>query len=164
MLESLKNFFLHSKPIDFEQFPERTQEDLYLATSILMLLMAGADEEIVVEELQTIMATLGQVFELEDESVDELLELAHSECLEADKLDAYLSALCANLNEAERLQILQMVWQVVLADGFIHEFELRFAEYLTEELGLPEKSSEKAKQHAQEWLETFEQERDKVGS
>jgi uncharacterized tellurite resistance protein B-like protein len=62
-------------------------------------------------------------YELSDEETSELIAAAQQRDEEAVDLYGFTSVLKRTTNEEERLAIIEMMWEIVYADGHVHEFE-----------------------------------------
>jgi len=62
-------------------------------------------------------------FELTDEQTDFLLKAAHKREMEAVDLYAFTSVLKRKLDQEGCMHIVEMMWEMVYADGVVHEFE-----------------------------------------
>ena len=60
---------------------------------------------------------------MSDDETKELIDIAKARDSEAVDLYGFTSVLKRRTDEAERLAIVEMMWEVVYADGHVHEFE-----------------------------------------
>ena len=76
-------------------------------------------------ERRTLKALLRERFELDDDEVRRLVREASQEESESVDLFGFTNVLCRELDQDGRKRIVEMLWEVVMADGVIHEFEIR---------------------------------------
>ena len=66
---------------------------------------------------------LKEHYELTDKETTELIAAARQRDEEAVDLYGFTSVLKRTTDETERLAIVEMMWEIVYADGHVHEFE-----------------------------------------
>lgn len=96
---------------------------LRLATAVLLVEVARADfNEDLVEE-QTIAELLSRHLDLSDEEIERLVENAKSEADHSASLQAFTRELHEALSVEEKLDIVEMLWRVALADEYLDKHE-----------------------------------------
>ena len=97
--------------------------DYRLAATALLVHAAGIDGDISEAERTKLHAVIQQHFNLDDAATDELM--AEATKAEQQSVDIYrfTSGLNRSLDEAGRARIVEMMWQIVFADGRMTEFE-----------------------------------------
>ncbi len=75
-------------------------------------------------------------YKLGDEETQELIEEAGAADKQAVDLYSFTSVPKRSLDEEERLDILAMIWDLVYADGVVHEFEDNLVWRIAELLGI----------------------------
>lgn len=96
--------------------------DTKLAVATLLVHLASVDGVVTDDERSTISRILTAHFGLESEKVQKLIIDATRR--DADSVDFYqFTAALSRLEESERVEIIRLMWQVVFADGQIHELE-----------------------------------------
>jgi uncharacterized tellurite resistance protein B-like protein len=120
MLDNLKKFFsdLGAKPAG--RFEDNDYRLAAAAILIHVMSVDGAESE---AERSALRAVLQSRFELDDPAIDELVEAATEADREAIDLYQFTSLLNRSLDEVGRLRIVEMMWQLVYADGRVNEFE-----------------------------------------
>ena len=149
MLERIKEFFMGDTSIAIDKNLKPTDGDLQVATCILLLRMAAADEEIAQEELSTIVADLERQFDLPQDQIDQILEVSESLNWQSERVDEFIQLINSKFEEEQRRLVLAMVWKVVIADGKVDAFEKKFASELAVQLQLDDKQALRAKEMAQ---------------
>jgi uncharacterized tellurite resistance protein B-like protein len=97
--------------------------DYRLAAAALLVHAAGIDGNIVDVERQKLHAVIKQRFTLDDAGADKLIAVASEAERQAIDLYQFTTRLNRTLNAAGRAHIVEMLWQIVCADGIITEFE-----------------------------------------
>jgi uncharacterized tellurite resistance protein B-like protein len=122
MFESLKK--LLSDPGAGGKHPGAYDESDYrLAAAALLVHAAGIDGSVSDVERDKLHAVIKQRFALDDSAADALVAKATVAEQEAIDLYHFTAKLNRSLDEAGRARIVEMLWQVVCADGVITEFE-----------------------------------------
>ena len=97
--------------------------DYRLAAAALLVHAAAIDGNIADVERERLHGVIKQHFKLDDESTDELIAEATVADENAVDLYRFTTQLNRTLEGAERARIVEMMWQVVYADGVVTEFE-----------------------------------------
>jgi uncharacterized tellurite resistance protein B-like protein len=97
--------------------------DYRLAAAALLVHASVIDGQISDLERDRLQAALMQRFDLDQAAAKELVTAATQAEQEAVDLYRFTSLLNRCLDENGRLQIIEMMWQVVYADGRVTEFE-----------------------------------------
>jgi uncharacterized tellurite resistance protein B-like protein len=122
MLESLKNFI--SDLTGGEKHPGRFEENDYrLAAAALLIHASAIDGNMTAVERDRLRAVLKSRFALDDAATDELIDVGTRADNEAVDLYHFTSLINRTLDEPGRLGIVEMMWQIVFADGRVNEFE-----------------------------------------
>ena len=99
------------------------EQGLRLATALLLIEVARADHADDPGEQAMILASLKQFFAIDDEVAQLLLEEAHREADRAVELQQFTRRLHEQLSAAEKLRVVEMLWQVALADRRLEKHE-----------------------------------------
>jgi uncharacterized tellurite resistance protein B-like protein len=122
MLDALKTFFSElaggAKPQD--RFAEN---DYRLAAAALLIHVVGIDGAITEAERQKLHAVLKHRFDLDDAATDDLIDEATTIEGEAVDLYRFTSLINRTLDEDGRARIIEMMWEIIYADGRVSEFE-----------------------------------------
>jgi uncharacterized tellurite resistance protein B-like protein len=122
VFESFRNFI--SEFVDGEKHPSQFGEDDYRLAAAAMLVHAAAiDGEMSQSENDTLHAVIKQRFSLDDAATEELVEKATAAEHEAVDLYHFTHQLNRSLNEEGRARIVEMMWEIVYADGKRDELE-----------------------------------------
>ena len=122
MLADLRQFFADlaggQKPQD--QFAEN---DYRRAAAALLVHIATLDGDLTDAKRAKLHAILERQFALDAAASDELIAAASEDEREAVDFYHFTSLIMRTLDEAGRLRIVEMLWEMVYADGKVSEFE-----------------------------------------
>lgn len=132
MFEVLKSLIVGSPTSDRSSPPL----DERLATAALMVHTIAIDGAIGDGEKRTLKAALMTRFGLDRDEADELIEEARQRDLEAVDLYSFTSVLKRSLDADGRERVIEMMWEIVYADGGVHELEDNMVWRVAELLGV----------------------------
>jgi uncharacterized tellurite resistance protein B-like protein len=122
MLESLKKLVAdltgETKPA--ERFAEN---DYRVAAAALLVHAATIDGEMSAVEGDKLKAVLKTCFALDDAATTALIDAATAAEHEAVDLYHFTSSINRRLDEEGRRRIIEMMWEIIYADGRLNEFE-----------------------------------------
>ena len=122
MFESFKSFI--AEFVDGKKHPDQFAEDDYRLAAAAMLVHAAAiDGEMSQSERDKLHAVIKQRFALDDATTDELITKATAAEHEAVDLYHFTHLLNRALDEDGRAKIVEMMWEIVYADGQRDELE-----------------------------------------
>ena len=122
MLEAFKKFV--NEFVDGKKRPSQFADDDYrLAAAALLVHAAAIDGEMSKPERDKLHAVIKQRFNLDDAATDELIDKATAAEHEAVDLYHFTQLLNRVLDEEGRARIIEMMWQIVYADGRRDELE-----------------------------------------
>lgn len=131
MFGKIKSFFKGESTLEnslkSDRNGEATARDLQIATAVLLIEMAGADQGIDSKEAQAVCELMQKEFELPEESLPELVDVAINSRKQQGKIDEFVKVLNLKFSPTQRQRLLAMIWKIVLADGKVEKFEQRFA-------------------------------------
>lgn len=134
MLEALKNFIR-----DATETPEPEtflHDRKQLAEAALMYHVIAVDGVVRENERIRLAEILGNQFELAENQLQNLLSEAKEAEQEAIDLYAFTSVLKRGLSYEDRTSIIENLWEMVFADGVIHELEDNVVWRVAELLGV----------------------------
>ena len=148
MLSSIRQFLaeLTGAP-EPRQFGE---EDHRLAAAALLFHATAVDGSVSEEERAKLRDLLKRRFGLDDADTDDLVVAAEAADSEAVDLYGFTSVLKRRLDESERERIVAMMWELVYADGKVHEFEDNLIWRVAELLGVSSQTRIRLKQTARD--------------
>ena len=128
------------------------EQKKHVAAGVLLLEAAHIDDECTDEEMEHIVATLRDKFELSDDCVADLLELAHDGRKQAVDLWQFTNQINQHFSPAEKLAVMEDVWRIILLDGQLEKHEDHYAHKLANLLRLSHKQMIGAKLKAREQM------------
>ena len=146
MFNKIKEYFEGEASLQVDKSGKVTDEDMQIATGLLLLEMAGKDEDFAPEEVQAIFRAMESEFDLKDTEVMALLEDAEQIRKEKGKIDEIVTSINNNFDTKQKQIVLSMIWRVVMADGNIDKFESRFATQMRFRLQLTEEEAKEARE------------------
>lgn len=133
MLGAFKKIFNGSKK---EESPEERQLKLKVATSVILLEAATADSNFSPQEQEKIVEILKSRFNMNDESVKELIDESENERQSSTDLWYFTNIINENLNNEEKYSLMELVWEVIYSDGTLDKFENYIAHKLLNMLNI----------------------------
>lgn len=123
-------------------------KDERLAAAALLVHISGIDGSVSDDESEKLRDLLKARFDLKDDDAEHLVSRAVDADQEAVDLYGFTSVLKAKLDEEERAHIVEMMWEIVFADGEVHEFEDNLVWRVAELLGVSSRDRVRMKQVA----------------
>lgn len=111
-------------------------EELRLAAGALLITAGGIDGSFDSKEKNKVKVLLQKRFDLEPSETRQLFEDAASRERAAVDLYRFTSVLCRELDQDGRKRIVEMLWEVVMADGEVDEFESNLVWRVAELIGV----------------------------
>ncbi len=150
MLGKIKEFFKgEESDVSVDKSGRATEFDLQVAVVVLLVEMAGSDHEIDPAEAEAICSSVSGQFQIQEDQVPELVQIAIAARNEVGKIDNFIGLINGAFNPSQRQRLLAMVWKVVLADGVVEKFEERFATQLLNRFQLSEQQGKAARSMAE---------------
>lgn len=122
MLDALKQ--LISELTEGGKHPDRFAEDDYRLSAVALLVHAATiDAALSDAEREKLNALVKERFKLTDDETERLLEAAYDAERNAVDLYAFTSHINRAMDDVARGRVIEMMWEVVYADGRVGEFE-----------------------------------------
>ena len=118
MFQSLKNIFSGEQGINQEN--ENNEIDILCG---LMIEAANTDGKITQEELNKISYSLINVFKEDAKIVEESLGKAFDNKDNTKSLYFYTSKLNKSYTNEQKIQLIEVLWEIILADNELHDYE-----------------------------------------
>jgi uncharacterized tellurite resistance protein B-like protein len=112
------------------------EEELRLAAAALLVRASVIDGSADASERRKLKALLQERFDLDGDELRPLLEEAVMREHESVDLYRFTAVLARELDQDGRKKIVEMLWEVVMADGVVHEFEANLVWRAAELLGV----------------------------
>ncbi len=143
MIKLLKNIFANQNSIGEEQ----DIKDLELLCG-LMIEAAYTDGEIDKNELKKIKSSLIDIFEEKPDQVDSVLNQAIKNKNNSKSLHHYTSFINKNFSDDKKLLLIETLWEIVLSDGELHDYESNLIRRLAGLLYISDVNSGNARKRA----------------
>jgi uncharacterized tellurite resistance protein B-like protein len=118
LLQSLKNIFASDQILNAET--ENTEIDIL---SGLMIEAANTDGEVTQVELNKISHSLINIFKEDPKAVEVSLTKAFENKDNSKSLYYYTSKLNKSYSNENKIKLIEVLWEIILADNEIHDFE-----------------------------------------
>jgi uncharacterized tellurite resistance protein B-like protein len=112
------------------------EEELRLAAGALLVHAGIVDGNFDPDERRKVKALLQERFDLSGDDVRRLFEEAEERERDAVDLYRFTSVLCRELDQDGRKRIVEMLWEVVMVDGVVDEFESNLVWRVAELIGV----------------------------
>jgi uncharacterized tellurite resistance protein B-like protein len=122
MLDRLKALFADPKSSQDDE-AAFASDDARVAVAALLVHMIRIDGVVTDDETASIRTALDVQFGLSGSDLDEVLEEARRRDDEAVDLYGFTSTLKTKLSEEERIEVIELLWRAVFADGVVNELE-----------------------------------------
>ncbi|HEX6143753.1 MAG TPA: TerB family tellurite resistance protein [Geminicoccaceae bacterium] len=143
MLDRLKNIFAP----DDAGAPKREHdfEDRDLAAAALMVEAARLDDRFDAEERERIRSLLRERFHMSDGDADALLAEAERESDRSVEWQGFTRQIKDGFDYAQRIALIEMLWEVAYADGELHDYEASLLRRVTGLLYVSDRDSGEAR-------------------
>ena len=151
MYQSLKNIFASDQIMNAET--ENTEIDIL---SGLMIEAANSDGEVTQEELNKISHSLINVFKEDPKAVEVSLIKAFVNKDNSKSLYYYTSKLNKSYSNENKIKLIEVLWEIILADNEIHDFETNLIRRLAGLLYISDVECGNAKIRASKKAESYD--------
>jgi len=117
LLNSLKFFFHQSEEIN-----QNNTDDLHLLSG-LMLETANIDGHVDQQEVDKISKVLIDIFHEEPSAVEAELKKCLEELEEHKSFHSFTSQINQSFSNEKKIILLEILWEIILEDGELHDFE-----------------------------------------
>jgi uncharacterized tellurite resistance protein B-like protein len=130
MLEKLRTFFMDrgGAPGDGQT---HSVDELQLAAAALLVEAACMDHDFGSEERATIERLLAERFAMPADEAAKLVQMAEEEVARSVEVFSFVRTVKNRFSHEERIEMLEMLWEVVYADGELHDYEANLLRRLT---------------------------------
>ncbi|MGF1611884.1 MAG: TerB family tellurite resistance protein [Kiloniellales bacterium] len=123
-------------------------DELQLAAAALLVEAARMDDDIDASERAKIADLVKHRFALSDEEAATLLDAAEEWVAESTQLFAFTRVVNDRFSFEERVELLEMLWQVVYVDGRLHDHEASLMRRIAGLIHVPDRDSGEARKRA----------------
>ncbi len=149
MLKTLKELFdALATPAPGGAAQAHDEHQLQLATAVLLVEVMRADHELGAAERDAVLAVLASRFALAADETERLVELAHANVRSSTDYFAWTSRINDAFEMAEKIHIVELMWQVAYADGRLDSHEQHVMWRLADLLHVPHGAYVNAKMRA----------------
>ncbi len=122
MIGAIKKYF--DKRIASATEPgDTTKHRLQVATAAMLIEMARADFDVHPEEIEQVRQAVQTTFGLSQADTEELIRLAQEEVKQATDYYQFTSLINKGFSQKEKIQVVELMWQVAYADGHMDKYE-----------------------------------------
>jgi len=144
MLDAIRRFFASVN--DDRSHVSVGEDEARLAAAALLFHVVAIDGVVRDEERELLTDLLKRQFQLDPQQTRSLVDAAETADADAVDLYGFTSVLKQRLDAADRERIVAMMWQLVFADGSVHEFEDNVVWRVAELLGVSTQARIRLKQ------------------
>ncbi len=123
MLNRIKSFFGDRQAEPKGKGDHHSVDEFHLAAAALLVHAASIDADFDEAERSKILGLAQNKFDLTAEEAQTLLQAAERAADESVQLLGFTRAIKDNFSYEERVELIEMLWEVVYADGAVDEFE-----------------------------------------
>lgn len=124
MLQNISIFFeKYLNPTLESDTGDEVIDRLHLASAALMIELSKADYSIDDSELKKISSILQKKFDLPEDTLEELFDLAQQEAEDATSLYQFTSLINEAYEYPAKITLIQNMWEVAFADGNLDRYE-----------------------------------------
>ena len=140
MLNRLKKLFAVAET------PQQVKRDnLQLAAAALLVEAAVMDGTFADDERTVVARLLKDRFELSSDETQTLLNEAETAIAESNELYTLTRTIKENFEHPERIELIEMLWEVAYADGELHDYESNLVRRLSGLLYVSDRESGEAR-------------------
>ena len=143
MIRAIQEFFRTSIEPDKTAGPD--QHGLQLATAALLFEMLRADHDEHPEERKTLERALEKTFSLSQTETRRLAHLADREAAVSVSLYQFTGLINKHFSAEEKVQVVEMLWQVAYADSCLDRYEEALVRKIAELIHVPHREYIQAK-------------------
>lgn len=129
-----------------------SHEELQIAAAALMVEAAQLDDSFDADERAKIHELIAKRFELTSEESDNLIEVAEARVADSVQIHGFIRVVKNAFAPEERVELMEMLWEVVYADGELHDYEANMMRRLAGLLQVPDRDAGAARKRARERL------------
>lgn len=123
MIDLVRRFFEKGQGTGSADQGTRESHDVRVAVCALFLEMANIDGKFSASEQDYVISLLKREYGLSDQHVVDLMEASQKGLKDSIDLWQFTNLINQNYSRDEKIQIIEMVWQIVYADGRLDKHE-----------------------------------------
>ncbi len=153
MINRVKALFVDRRGASETRADRHSHEELQIAAAALMVEAARLDDEFDESERAKIRELVVERFELTSEEGDNLIEAAEARIAESIQLHGFTRVVKSAFTPEERVELVEMLWEVVYADGKLHHYEANLMRRLAGMLQVSDRDAGAARKRARQRLD-----------
>jgi uncharacterized tellurite resistance protein B-like protein len=134
MLDKIAKFF--EKTLQVDEVPG-SKHKIEFATAAIFIELANSDYDSQESESLLIIDLLKKTFDLKEDELSELINLAAEESKNAHDLYQFTSLINQHFNSEEKIALLENCWHLAFADGRLDKYEEHFIRKIAGLINLP---------------------------
>jgi len=123
MLKKIADFFSNNISVKEDDQPTDIDHHIKVATCALMIEMASIDDEFDEVEKDRIVSHFKDDFDLTDTEIEQLFGLAKDELSSRVDLWGLTNLINQHYSPDQKLKVIEMIWEVIYADGQLSAHE-----------------------------------------
>ncbi len=134
---SIKQFFetrIFATAVSVEEWSE---QELQMATAVLLIEMIHMDDKIEPEELDMVFRLICDKFSLSPEDAGSLISLAEEQRDNATDYYQFTSLINKGFNYEQKLKLVECLWEVAFADGGLDMYEEHMVRKIADLIHIP---------------------------
>jgi uncharacterized tellurite resistance protein B-like protein len=136
LVDRFKDYVQTLSDESVESLENISERDLQMAMSVLLVQVLRADLQIRDEELAAVPGAIQEILGLEHDDAVALMRAAAHAARDSDGMRVAMSRLDRHLNRRQRLQLVEWLWRIAMADAEIASQEEYVIRKVSEMLGL----------------------------
>lgn len=152
MLSRIRLFLIERKGRASAADGAHTDEELHIAAAALLVEAARLDGDFGQDERDRISDILQRRFDLDAQSAWDIIEAAGNAVDTVPEIYGFTRTIRNNFTHAERVTMLELLWEVAYADGVLHDYEASLLRQVTGLLYVTDQESGAARKRALERL------------
>lgn len=139
MLGKIKTFF--NKEIAKQDSKGHEERELRIAAAALLIEAATMDGEVDPVEMDRIATLIETHFDISKTEVSEIVSEGEARVEDAVDIYSFLKVIIERFDHDERIELIEMLWDVAYADGALHDHEANLIRRTSSMLGLTDQES-----------------------
>ena len=154
MINRVKALFADRSGAPEARAERHSHEELQIAAAALMVEAAQLDDVFDARERTKIRELVVARFELTSEEGENLIEAAEGRVADSIELHGFVRVVKSAFTPEERIELMEMLWEVVYADGELHHYEANLMRRLAGLLQVSDRDAGSARKRARERLDS----------
>lgn len=148
MIDRIKALFAASTQPEPGVHPRHSFDELQVAAAALLVEGAQMDTEFDSDERTRIIDLVRARFGLSKTEAHSLVELANDRVANSSQLYGFTRIVKDHFDHDERVELIEMLWEVVYADGTLHDLEASLMRRIAGLIYVPDRESGAARKRA----------------